>query len=35
MTYRVNGKQIVLIAANDHGSSGATLGDAVVAYELK
>jgi quinoprotein glucose dehydrogenase len=34
MTYRVNGKQVV-VAANGHGSHGTTLGDAVVAYELK
>jgi quinoprotein glucose dehydrogenase len=35
MTYRVNGKQMVVVAAGGHGSFGTTLGDAVVAYALK
>ena len=34
MTYRVNGKQMVVVAAGGHGSFGTTLGDAVVAYTL-
>ncbi|MEO6030291.1 MAG: membrane-bound PQQ-dependent dehydrogenase, glucose/quinate/shikimate family [Burkholderiaceae bacterium] len=34
MTYRVNGKQMVVVAAGGHGSFGTTLGDAVVAYAL-
>ena len=35
MTYRVNGKQMVVVAAGGHGSFGTTLGDEVVAYTLK
>ena len=35
MTYRVNGKQMVVVAAGGHGSFGTTPGDAVVAYALK
>lgn len=35
MTYRINGKQVVVVAAGGHGSFGTTLGDAVVAYALK
>lgn len=35
MTYRVNGKQMVVVAAGGHGSFGTTLGDAIVAYALK
>jgi quinoprotein glucose dehydrogenase len=35
MTYRVNGRQIVVVAAGGHGSFGTTLGDAIVAYALK
>lgn len=34
MTYRVNGRQMVVVAAGGHGSFGTTLGDAVVAYAL-
>ena len=35
MTYRANGKQMVVVAAGGHGSFGTTPGDAVVAYALK
>ena len=35
MTYRINGKQMVVVAAGGHGSFGTTLGDAIVAYALK
>jgi quinoprotein glucose dehydrogenase len=35
MTYRANGKQMVVVAAGGHGSFGTTLGDPVVAYVLK
>jgi quinoprotein glucose dehydrogenase len=35
MTYRIHGKQMVVVAAGGHGSFGTTLGDAVLAYELK
>ena len=34
MTYRANGKQMVVVAAGGHGSFGTTLGDSVVAYVL-
>lgn len=34
MTYAVNGKQYVLIAAGGHGSFGTQLGDYVIAYAL-
>ncbi|WP_312046729.1 glucose/quinate/shikimate family membrane-bound PQQ-dependent dehydrogenase [Erwinia sp.] len=34
MTYEVNGKQYVLIAAGGHGSFGTKLGDYIVAYAL-
>ncbi len=34
MTYRANGKQMVVVAAGGHGSFGTTLGDSVVAYAL-
>jgi quinoprotein glucose dehydrogenase len=34
MTYAVNGKQFVVIAAGGHGKLGTPLGDAVVAYAL-
>lgn len=34
MTYRVNGRQIVVVAAGGHGSFGTTIGDSVVAYSL-
>lgn len=34
MTYTVNGKQYVVIAAGGHGSLGTTLGDQVVAFSL-
>ncbi|RWR01227.1 glucose dehydrogenase [[Pantoea] beijingensis] len=34
MTYEVNGKQYVLIAAGGHGSFGTKLGDYVIAYAL-
>jgi len=35
MTYRANGKQMVVVAAGGHGSFGTTIGDAVVAYVLE
>jgi len=35
MTYRIHGKQLVVVAAGGHGSFGTTLGDSLVAYELK
>jgi quinoprotein glucose dehydrogenase len=35
MTYRINGKQMVVVAAGGHGSFGTTLRDAIVAYALK
>ncbi|MGE6790935.1 membrane-bound PQQ-dependent dehydrogenase, glucose/quinate/shikimate family [Pseudomonas guineae] len=35
MTYRIHGKQMVVVAAGGHGSFGTTLGDTVLAYELK
>jgi quinoprotein glucose dehydrogenase len=35
MTYRINGKQMVVVAAGGHGSFGTKLGDAIVAYALK
>ena len=35
MTYRVNGKQMVVVAAGGLGSFGTTIGDAVMAYALK
>ena len=35
MTYRVNGKQMVVVAAGGHGSFGTKIGDAVVAYALQ
>jgi quinoprotein glucose dehydrogenase len=35
MTYRIHGKQMVVVAAGGHGSFGTTLGDSVLAYELK
>ncbi len=35
MTYRIQGKQMVVVAAGGHGSFGTTLGDSLVAYELK
>ncbi|MBC7469130.1 MAG: PQQ-binding-like beta-propeller repeat protein, partial [Ramlibacter sp.] len=35
MTYRIHGKQFVVVAAGGHGSFGTTLGDSLVAYELK
>ncbi|WP_261642745.1 glucose/quinate/shikimate family membrane-bound PQQ-dependent dehydrogenase [Erwinia mallotivora] len=34
MTYEVNGKQYVLIAAGGHGSFGTKLGDYIIAYAL-
>lgn len=34
MTYRVNGKQYVMICAGGHGKSGTKLGDYVIAYAL-
>jgi quinoprotein glucose dehydrogenase len=34
MTYRVNGKQFVVVSAGGHGSAGTPLGDAFVAYTL-
>ncbi|QCB45391.1 membrane-bound PQQ-dependent dehydrogenase, glucose/quinate/shikimate family [Hydrogenophaga sp. PAMC20947] len=35
MTYRIGGKQMVVVAAGGHGSFGTTTGDSVLAYELK
>ncbi len=35
MTYRSNDKQLVVVAAGGHGSFGTTLGDTILAYELK
>jgi glucose dehydrogenase len=35
MAYCVNGKQMVVVAGNGHGSFATTLADAVVACELK
>jgi quinoprotein glucose dehydrogenase len=35
MTYRIHGKQMVVVAAGGHGSFGTTQGDSVIAYELK
>lgn len=35
MTYSVNGKQFVVVAAGGHGSFGTRAGDAVLAYALK
>lgn len=35
MTYRIRGKQMVVVAAGGHGSFGTTSGDSVLAYELK
>ncbi len=35
MTYRIHGKQLVVVAAGGHGSFGTRLGDSLVAYELK
>ena len=35
MTYRIHGRQMVVVAAGGHGSFGTTLGDSLVAYELK
>lgn len=34
MTYRVNGRQYVVIAAGGHGRMGTTLGDSIVAFAL-
>jgi len=34
MSYEVNGKQYVLIAAGGHGKLGTRMGDAVVAFAL-
>jgi quinoprotein glucose dehydrogenase len=35
MSYQVNGRQFVVIAAGGHGKLGTKLGDAVVAYSLE
>ncbi|MCP8688447.1 membrane-bound PQQ-dependent dehydrogenase, glucose/quinate/shikimate family [Marinobacterium sedimentorum] len=35
MTYRIHGRQMVVVAAGGHGSFGTTPGDTVLAYELK
>jgi quinoprotein glucose dehydrogenase len=35
MTYRIDGRQMVVVAAGGHGSLGTTVGDSVLAYELK
>ena len=35
MTYRIDGKQMVVVAAGGHGSFGTTIGDSVVAYALQ
>jgi quinoprotein glucose dehydrogenase len=34
-TYRIGGRQMVVVAAGGHGSFGTTLGDSIMAYELK
>ena len=34
MTYRVNGRQYVVVVAGGHGSAGTKLGDSIVAYSL-
>ena len=34
MTYELNGKQYVVIAAGGHGKLGTKLGDYIVAYSL-
>lgn len=34
MTHRVNGTQMVVVAAGGHGSFGTTIRDAVLAYSL-
>ncbi|MFN7927845.1 MAG: pyrroloquinoline quinone-dependent dehydrogenase [Blastocatellia bacterium] len=34
MTYQINGKQFVVVAAGGHGKLGSVLGDAVVAFSL-
>ncbi|QCB45388.1 hypothetical protein E5678_04690 [Hydrogenophaga sp. PAMC20947] len=35
MTYRMPGRQMVVVAAGGHGPFGTTSGDSVLAYELK
>jgi quinoprotein glucose dehydrogenase len=35
MTYRIGGRQMVVVAAGGHGAFGTTLGDSIMAYELK
>jgi quinoprotein glucose dehydrogenase len=35
MTYRIHGRQMVVVAAGGHGSFGTTQGDTIMAYELK
>jgi quinoprotein glucose dehydrogenase len=35
MSYMLNGKQMVVIAAGGHGGAGTTLGDYVVAFALE
>jgi glucose dehydrogenase len=35
MTYRIHGKQMIVVAAGGHGSFGTILGDTVLAYALK
>jgi len=34
-TYRIHGRQMVVVAAGGHGSFGTTQGDTIMAYELK
>jgi quinoprotein glucose dehydrogenase len=34
MTYQINGRQFVVVAAGGHGKLGSKLGDAVVAFAL-
>ena len=34
MTYEIDGKQYIVIAAGGHGNLGTTLGDYVVAFAL-
>jgi quinoprotein glucose dehydrogenase len=35
ITYRANGRQMVVVAAGGHGSFGTEIGDAVIAYSLE
>lgn len=35
MTYAINGKQYIVIAAGGHGNLGTTMGEHLVAFALK